>query len=204
MKLNSSGQVSRLFLVLAVVIFVAVIITFLVLRMATPPPAPSEPVEPAVEMPKYEAQLGDIRFVFQSAINRGKTLKASEIINKQYSSWSKDYSTVERFIQVTIGAQNKGKENIEERAWDMQNIVDSEGREFTPVTGYNVTPWLPSPDKCGALLKPEFDPVPCVKIYEVSTESTGLKIRVITGKDNKANNLSSKKFDEALIDLIVK
>jgi len=105
---------------------------------------------------------------------------------------------------VTIGAQNKGTANIEERSWDIENIVDSDGRNFVPLEGYSVDPWLPISNFCGALLKPEFDPVPCTKMYEVSKKSAGLKIRVISGKDNSPNNLSSDNVDEAMIDLIVK
>jgi hypothetical protein len=40
-------------------------------------------------------------------------------------------------------------------------------------------------------------------MYEVSKKSTGLKIRVITGEDNTASNISSNKRQSALIDLIV-
>lgn len=209
MKINKSsglpaqaGQVSKLLLVLAIIVLVAVVITFLIMKMATPPPKPPTTTEPAVPLPVYEQTLGNIRFVFQSARDRGNTLWASE--TKNPGSWQKDLTTGERFIMVTIGAQNKGKENIAERSWDIENIIDSEGRNFVPSEGYIVAQWLPEPDLCSALLKPEFDPTPCIKIYEVSKKSTGLKIRVITGIDNSPSNFSSKKLDEALIDLIVK
>jgi hypothetical protein len=201
---KSSGQASRLLLVLAIVVLVAVVITFLVMKMAEKPAKPITPVTPVVPLPVYEQTLGNIRFVFESSINRGNILRASEIINSQYTSNQKNYTTGEKFIQVTIGAQNIGTENTEQRAWDIENIIDSKNREFIPLEGYEITPWLPNPDLCGALLKPAFDPTPCVKIYEVSKESTGLKIRIETGKDNKANNLSSDKIDSFLIDLIVK
>jgi hypothetical protein len=102
-----------------------------------------------------------------------------------------------------MGAQNVGKENISERSWDIENIVDSEGREFVPLDSYAVGDWLPDPNLCQTLLKPAFDPTPCVKIYEVSKKSSGFKIRVITGKDNNSNNFGSGKVDVALIDLIV-
>ena len=58
---------------------------------------------------------------------------------------------------------------------------------------YTVSPWLPSPNLCGALLKPAFDPTPCTKIYEVSKASTGLKIRVETGINNNGKNLIFRK-----------
>jgi hypothetical protein len=109
-----------------------------------------------------------------------------------------------KFIQVTIGAQNEGTANTEQNSWNIGNIVDSKGRNFVPLQGYTIQPWIPNPDLCGVLLKPAFDPTPCVKIYEVSKESSGLKIEVETGKDNTANNFSSGKIDSFLIDLIVK
>ena len=198
---KSSGQVSKLLLVLAIIVFVAVIITYLVIKMSTPPPKPLVTTEPTVPQPVYEVTLGDIRFVFESSIDKGDVLRVSEAREGSYVQ--KNVTTVEKFIKVTIGAQNKGKFNIAERSWDIENIVDSEGRNFVPIESYTINPWLPNPDLCGDLLKPEFDPTPCTKIYEVSRKSTGLKIKVITGKDNSANNFSAKKFDEALIDLIV-
>lgn len=191
---KSSGQASRLLLVLAVVVLVAVIITYLILKMAEKPqkpvaPGPTEPV--AV----YEQILGDIKFIFESARDMGQTLRGSDAVSTQYSNSNpKDLqisNTGAKFIRVTIGAQNKGKENTSQGDWEIENIVDSEGREFVQLD-YGATPWLPHPNLCGVLLKPAFDPVPCVKIYEVSRESTGLRVRV------SSNKLSS------LINLIVK
>jgi len=201
---GQAGQASRLLLVLAVVVLVAVILTFLIMRMAQRPPEPTAPPVTEVPLPVYEKTLGNIRFVFESAIDRGKVLKASDIRNPLYvSSSQKDLTTGEKFIQVTIGAQNKGTTNTDLNAWNIENIVDSEGRNFVPFEGYAVSPWLPNPDMCGALLKPAFNPTECIKIYEVSKESTGLKIRVEAGKDSSANNYSSGKRDSFLIDLIV-
>ena len=208
MKFNkSSGQVSRLLLVLAVVILVAVVITYLIMKMAQTPPPPPPPTDNTPALPVYETKLGDIRFVFQSSIDRGNTLRVSDAINSQYlSSAQRDLvaSAGAKFIQVTVGAQNSGTENIERAAWNIENVVDSEGRNFVPLEGYTISPWLPNPDLCGALLKPAFDPTPCVKIYEVSKQSTGFKIKVQTGVDNTAQNFSSGKINFYLIDLIVK
>ena len=79
-------------LVLAVVILVAVVITYLVLKMAERPQKPPVDVKEEVPMPVYENQLGNIRFVFLSSINRGGILRASEIKNDQYnSSYQKDF-----------------------------------------------------------------------------------------------------------------
>jgi len=209
LKFNKeAGQASRLLLVLAIVVLVAVIITFLVVKMAEKPPAPPSGNQPEVQLPFYEQTLGNIRFVFESALDRGNILRASEVINNQYNSSSQKDLQVSnsgaKFIQVTIGAQNVGTENTEQNAWTIENIVDSKDREFVSLQDYNINPWLPVPNLCGSLLKPAFDPTPCTKIYEVSKQSTGLKIRVETGKDNLANNLSSKKIDSFLLDLIVK
>jgi hypothetical protein len=199
------GQASRLLLVLAVVILVAVIITYLVIKMSTPPPKPMTPETPAVQLPVYDQTLGNIRFVFESAIDMGNVLKASNVINKQYAySGQKDLVTGEKLIQVTIGAQNQGTDNTELNAWDLGNIIDSKGRNYVPLDSYATAPWLPVSNSCGILLKPAFNPAPCTKIYEVSKEADGLKIAVKTGQENKATNLSSGKVDTALIDLIVK
>ena len=200
-----AGQVSKLLLVLAVIVLVAVIIVYLVMKMAEKPAAPVEKKVVQVAPLVFETQLGNIRFVFESGIDRGNALLPADIKNSQYNfGQQKGLTTTEKFVQVTIGAQNKGTVNTEHGAWDIENIVDSQGRNFIPLQGYTVDPWLPNPNLCGSLLKPAFDPVPCTKIYEVSKESTGLKIRVRTGKDNAANNLSSGKVDELLLDLIVK
>jgi hypothetical protein len=210
MKFNKErGQVSRLLLVLAIIVLVAAVIVYLVMKMAEKPPAPisNDPIN-TIPLPVYEQQLGSIRFIFESALDRGGVLRASEIINSQYnSSYQKDFlvsNSGAKLIQVTVGAQNKGTKNTEQNAWTIENIVDSQGREFVPLDVYATAPWLPNPNLCGVLLKPAFDPTPCIKIYEVSKASTGLKIRVETGKDNTANNFSAGKLDVFLLDLIIK
>lgn len=202
---EQTGQVSRLLLVLAIVILVAVVITYLILRMSSPPPIPTSPDIPEVPAAVYETKIGSIRFVFQSAVDRGKTLKTSEVSNKEmYYGYGKDLHTGEKFIQVTVGAQNLGTKNIEENAWTIENIIDSENREYVPNDDFAVSAWLPPKNACGALLKPAFEPTSCTKIYEVAKNSTGLKIRVLAGKDNAANSLSSGKADSVLLDIIVK
>jgi hypothetical protein len=199
---KSAGQVSKLLLVLAVIVLVAAIITFLVMKMAEKPAAPKTPTGNTIPTPVYEQTLGNIRFVFEDAVDEGNTLSASDVTNSRYGySGQPDLKTTEKFIEVTIGAQNQGTENTDENAWD---IVDSQGRNFVPEETYTVNPWLPNPNLCGALLKPAFNPTPCTKIYEVSKESTGLRVQVETGVDNSANNLSSGKIDSASVDLIVK
>ncbi len=191
---KSSGQISRLLLILSIVVFVAAIIVYLIMRMAEAPSKPTGPEE-TVAMPVYEQTLSDIKFIFQGAINHGDTLYASNIKSDTHRSYKTNLTTKENFIEIKIGAQNMGKLNTKDNAWDIENIIDSEGREFVPLDDYSIDPWLPEDDLCGILLKPAFDPTPCVKIYEVSKKSTGLKVRVTT----KINN----KEESALIDLIV-
>lgn len=198
MKINkASGQASKLLLVLAVVVLAAIIITYLVMRAATAP-TPPPVTTTTIPQPVYEQTLGDIKFIFMQARDVGSILRGA---NSRNPNWQKDLPTTERFVVVTIGAQNKGLVNIKEQVWDIGNIVDSEGRNFTP-SQYNVDSWLPDPNLCGALLKPDFQPTPCVKIYEVSKISKGLKIQVVANK-KVGNEYPSDKKDSALIDLIV-
>lgn len=204
-KFLQKGQVSRLLLILAIIVLVAVVIVYLILRMADRPAAPTPETGPEVPQPVYEEALGNLKFVFESAIDKGNVLRVADISKEQYySSWQKDVYSTERFIEVTVGAQNKGKANISDRSWDIGNIVDAEGRNFEPLDDYSIDAWLPDDNFCGALLKPEFDPIPCTKIYEVSKISTGLKITIISGKNNEANNFSSGDVDQSFLDLIVK
>lgn len=197
---KEAGQVARLFLILAIVILVAVIIVFIVMRAATAPPKPvvEQPTGPEI---LYEAQLGDVKFTFIEARDMGKVLLGSK---SNRPDWQKDLTTTEKFIIVTIGAQNKGKENVPERVWDLGNIIDSEGRIYEPL-GQTANPWRPDPNLCGELLKPEFAPLYCVKVYEVSRVSTGLKIVVSASKKQSDGDYSSSDKDKetALIDLIV-
>ena len=201
---KQSGQVSRLLLVLAIVVLVAVVIVYLVMQMAERPPAPdiSDPDNGGVPQPSYEQTLGNIKFVFIDSVDLGSTLTSATAVRK--TSARDPLTTTERFVKVTVGAQNKGKMNIEERAWDIGDIIDSEGRRFVPLSGYKINSWIPEDSACGALLKPEFDPAPCTKIYEVAKISTGLKITIMTGKDNQKSNFTSDDFDQELIDLIVR
>jgi hypothetical protein len=209
MKFNkSSGQASRLLLVLAIVVLVAVILVFLIMKMTEKPPAPAPKQVSTIQLPVYEKQLGNINFIFQSALDKQTVLKVSDIKNRQYASSNQKDLPVDnlgaKYIEVTVGAQNMGTANTEQNSWNIENIVDSQGRNFVPMTDQSVGPWLPVPDLCGAVLHPAFDPSPCTKIYEVSNQSAGLKIRVETGVNNTSENFSSGKINSFLIDLIVK
>ncbi|MEK7124733.1 MAG: hypothetical protein AAB877_03600 [Patescibacteria group bacterium] len=187
---NQKGQISRTLIIIAIVWLVLIVVIFFIInatvsRKKAPAENPAENNEPPA--PVYEKTLGDIRFIFQSAVDMGGYLKGSYSYD--------DLKTTERFIKVTVAAQNKGKTNIPQFIWDIGNIVDSEGRNFVSINerAYN---FVPRPDLCGALLKPEFDPIPCVKFYEVSKISSGLKVQITT---EDQNNKKQKDF----IDLFV-
>lgn len=171
------GSVLRIVLILGAVVLIITIIIFAALRIvsskkaAAPQNNESENKEPP--KPVYETTVGDIKFTLQSSLDLGNFLRDTA------SSYRQDLATTERFIKVTIGAQNKGKNETGAFSWDVGSIIDSEGRVFLPITNkaYN---FLPRPDLCGAILKPEFTPVPCVRMYEVSKQSKDLKIQVIS------------------------
>jgi hypothetical protein len=180
-KLNlSSGQASHTLIVLSIIVALAIIIVYFGLRFAVANKAKNEaanntPAQPAVPLPVYEGQIGDIDFIFISAKDSGSKLKSTV-------TYQTDLTTTERFIKVTVGAQNKGKVDFGPYTWDIGNIVDSEGRNFIPdLQAYY---FLPQPNLCGAVLKPAFAATPCTKIYQVSKLSTGLKIEVMTTGQN--------------------
>jgi len=140
----------------------------------------------AISKPVYETTVGDIKFTLESSVDLGSVLKSTK-------TYQKDLTTTGRFIKVIIGAQNKGKNETLQFAWEIVNIIDSDGRNFTPITNKAYS-FLPQPDLCGAMLKPELAPVPCVRLYEVSKQSTGLKIEVVS---------ESPKIGKSLLDLIL-
>ncbi len=197
--IKSTGQISKGLLILAGIIIVAVIITFIVIRIAGKPPEPPTPPDENGEngayQPEYEAIIGDMRFIFQESRDRGNTLKGSDSSRPEYQ---KDLTTNEKFIEVTIGAQNIGKENIPQGRWDIGEIIDEEERRFEALTA-GVRVWLPEENKCRDLLKPGFSPTSCTKIYEVAVVSNKLKIEVSFIK----NSSISGEPERAVIDLFV-
>jgi len=172
-----SGQTSKIIIILALVVLVIIVIAFGITKFVTnkkedaSKPSNSSSVTnnpPEPPKPVYEVTLGDVRFLLQSSEDLGKVIKSK-------SQYEKDLTTTEKFIRVVIAAQNKGKNNIAQYSWNVGNIVDSEGRNFLPINSYSLQP---KPDLCGALLKPEFEPISCVRYYEVSKISTKLKVSV--------------------------
>lgn len=195
---NQGGEISRIILILAGAILLVVVIAFIAVSVSRSRQE-EEPVDdlPQVEEPPkpvYELTMRNISFTLESSRDLGGVLYGTL---SRYPTVQKDLVTTERFIEIVVGAQNKGTVNTSYYDWTVGNIVDSEGRSFVPLD-YRVAPWLPATDLCGVLLKPEFEPVPCVKIYEVSKASAGLKIEVkVTIKD------SSRK-ETAFLDLDIK
>ena len=193
-KLNKqSGYISRTLIILAVVVILAIVFVYGILKyggIRKAQVAKSEAEKAAQEPPKpiLETTVGDIRFLFDSAQDLGPIIKAEK-------SYQQDLITTEKFIKLTIRAQNKAKVDTMPYTWDIGNIVDSDGRNF--VEDPNAFYFLPRPNLCGTVLKPEFEPSPCVRIYQVSKVSTHLKVQVWTTPAN-----SSKK-QESFLDLIV-
>ena len=187
----SSGSISRTLIILAVVVLLAIIVVYGGIKIATTKKTNTSAVTSQItqEPPKpvYETQVGDVKFVMESSQYLGNILKA-KTQNQQ------DIITTERFIKVTVGAQNKGKNELDAYTWDLGNLIDSDGRNFIPITNKAYF-FLPKPDLCGAVLKPEFDPTPCVRMYEVSKVSKNLKLEVIAQLPN------SNKKQTALLDV---
>ena len=193
---KSSGQIAKVLLALAIVVLIAILIAYIVIKRAERKPEPL-PEEPLVPLPVYETTLGDIRFIFLEATDKGDTLYGK---NSNQPDWQKDLHSTERFVELIVGAQNVGKENTPQKIWDIGEIIDSEGRRFIP-SGDEVASWLPQyqDNLCGSILRPSFEPSPCKKIYEVAKVSTGLKVRVLIY--DKA--YSEKIAQEALIDIVL-
>lgn len=198
---KQEGQASKLLLILGVVILIAGVMVYLVMKMATPTAKPTvTPVVKSTPTPTpgltFQKQLNDINFVFESVVNRGSALTASQITNTDQFGLSQSVTADPggSFLQVIIGAQNEGQTNTAQGEWDIGNIVDSKGRNFIPMDNSIVGPWLSSQNACSALLRPAFEPVLCTKIYQVSDISTGLKINVL-------NKQKGKKAMSFLLDL---
>ena len=189
---KQSGEVSKTLIILAVVVLLAVVLVYILLKYSAAKNAPVVKTQEALaaenEPPKpvYETTIGDIRFLFDSAIDLGPVVKAP-------NSYQQDLVTTEKFVYVTIRAQNKGKSDTARMAWDIGSIVDADGRNF--IEDPNAYYFLPRPNLCGEVLKPEFEPTPCVKMYQVSKVSDHLKIEV------KATNPKTSKIESAFLDL---
>lgn len=196
-----SGQVARIMLALVVVCAVAIAIAYIVINSARKPAIPvAINSEGTTTVPKaiYEVTSNDIKISFQEAYNFGNTLYGSQ----SSSQYQKNLTTTEKYIMVTIGAQNKGKEDTPTNVWDLGNIIDSEGRIFIPAN-YDVYSWLPKNNACGNVLKPEFTPLSCTKIYEVSKTSQGLKVQALVAQKTGEGKYDNGKKETILLDMII-
>ena len=197
-KLNKTKSLgsAALFVVLGIVL-VLVIIFSLVMNMNFTKKSASGPVKELekgkVPEPVYETMVKNIKFSLVKAEDKGNTLLYSE---SKFSWMKSDCTTTDKFIKVTIGAQNLGTDNTPFDGWEVAELIDSEGRKF--YSPDRVKNWIPSESNCRAILKPNFTPTPCIKIYEVSKKSIGLKVRVSI--PNPAQN-KKKPEDESFVDL---
>ena len=169
---KSSGEISRTYLILGGIIIAVIIIAVIVISIVRKPDSSLPGEEEIIQELANEVLVGDIRFKLKEAKDRGNILKVPET---EYS-FVEDLTTTEKFIEVTISAENIGKENIQAGYWDINELIDSKERIF--YSSREANPWIPEESKCGALLKPGFSPTLCTKIYEVAKISTGLKVRV--------------------------
>jgi len=172
-KINSLGQVPTSLLIGVIVIILLVIIVFVVLKVVRKPPPPAPPTEKEEE-PIYEVAIGDVKFKLIGAKDRGNALRVSESRQPEYLR--EDLITTDRFIEVTISAENVGKDNIPHNVWEIEELSDKEGRKFYSSPQFDS--WIPQESKCGDLLKPGFTPTLCTEIYEVANVASGLKVKV--------------------------
>ena len=189
---KSSGAVSTTLLILGGVLIVFIVVIFFVIKMTGSQNAnktPADAKDQGPPPPVYETSIGDITFTALGAENMGTALGSSTGYTQQ------NLTTKEKFIKVTIGVQNQGKLDLPQGSWGLGNIIDSDGRNFTPIT-YQAYYFLPQPNLCGTALKPAFASTPCVGLYEVAKVSTGLKLYVSAGAGSKRQS--------AFLDLDVK
>ncbi|MCD6177645.1 hypothetical protein J7K03_00020 [bacterium] len=165
-------NLSREQIIVGVIIIIVIVVIFIAVKslMLTPPPPPEE-TEKNKE-PVYEVEIGNVKFSLKEVKDRGNILLASE----SKFGYPQDLTTTERFIEVTIQAQNIGTDDIKEGWWNIGDLVDSEGRRFHYERKFDR--WIPEGSECGAVLKPGFAPKSCTKIYEVAKISSGLKVTV--------------------------
>lgn len=187
---KSSGQIAKTLLALAIIVLVALVVAYIVVNRTRPKPEPLPGPEPEV-LPVYETTVGNVRFLFLEATDKGSILLGKN----SRSDYQNDMKSTERFIEVVVGAQNMGKENTPDMIWSLGDIVDNQGRSYIASID-EVRNWLPEKELCGSILKPSFEPTPCTKIYEVAKVAEGLKIEVLVFKKSY-----SQEKDTALIDI---
>lgn len=185
-SLYNSGSISRIILILAVIVLLIIVAIFLFSQFRSSKKSATETntteqTIPPPPKPVYETQINEIKFYLQSSTDLGNILKSDV-------PYQNDLNTTEKFIEVVIGAQNKGKTTINQFSWDVGNIIDDQGRIFNSINNQAYY-FLPKPNPCGTVLKPEFEPTSCTKLYEVAKISTGLKIEVKVGENKSLLDL---------------
>jgi hypothetical protein len=170
---KKSGEISSKILIGGGIVLFLIIIFLIVSNLTKKPPPPPKETEKKEEL-VYEIVVGDVKFKLVEAKERGNTLKVSESVYPERVR--EDLVTTDRFIEVTISAENVGKDNIPPYSWDIEELVDKEERKF--YSPPETSPWIPKESKCGALLKPGFTPTLCTKIYEVANVAKDLKVKV--------------------------
>lgn len=198
-NLKSSGK-SALFLILgAVIIIIVALVVVAYLRTSSRDSENSEPVEIVKgEMPElvHEVVIGDIKFTLVEAKDIGNILRCQErTVLPTRCRPQDDLVTTDKFIKVTITAQNIGKDDIRRGNWSVEELVDSDGRKFYSARAGR---WIPEESECAALLKPSFTPTSCTEIYDVAKHSIGLKLRVFAYANPEKRTGPSK---ESFIDL---
>jgi len=186
---NSRGGVAQILLIILAVITIAVVVFVFVSDNSKKSKEEEikEDEKQAEEVKKNEQKeqkknskqitIGDINFQLVKAVDMGNILKAPMIEhNGQYISQGENFTTTEKFLQVTISARNIGMRNIT-GGWSVGELIDNEGRIFNP--SQEASAWLPEKNDCGSLLKPGFTPTKCTKIYEVAKISEEMKVKVV-------------------------
>lgn len=165
------GKIPPVILIIGgvVVVVVVMVIFFIISQQTTPPPPPEEP-EP--KGPVTELKYKDIKVILVKTEDIGNILFGAD---SNYFG-KKDVTTTEKFIKVTVTAENTGKEETKSGDWDIGEIIDSEGRKFPYFNKLDA--WLPTGNECRKNLKPGFTPIFCTKIYEVAKISKDMKIKI--------------------------
>jgi len=186
-KNKTTGRIPNfvLFIIIGIVIIILIV---MIISFVKKSPAPTSEEGPKSEEPTDEAVIGDVKFKLKEASDLGNILRVSESKNNQVQ---KDIVSTERFVKVTITAENVGKESVYLGTWDLKDLFDKEERRF--IFSQQTSPWIPEDSRCGDTLKPGFTPTSCTKIYEVANISSGLKVKV-SARSTKPSAPSEEAF----------
>lgn len=145
--------------------------TAAVAEPAEPTEAPAPTEEPAAAAPAVgtEVAAGELVWVVGEVNDRGPTISSG-------NQFVPDLNTTGRFIEVKAGVHNGGKDQAMVSGL---NIVDDQGREFSPST--DAVMIIPAESQCMfAQVNPGIAQG-CVWIYEVPTDAKGLKLKATGG-----------------------